>query len=190
MNQAIPKKRKHYWQFVHVLEKRAIWEASQHRHGGRLALIRVGTGELLERRLLSGSIWTVAGRFGGAMVGIVNLLTFVISPEEVGAYNLALSIISFGALVGALGLPNTVVRLVAENVVLNRCWRARRVIYTVLGLGVVGALFSSPVQNRALWGCDRPPEMSSLLPGTIGGAVTWAHYDNGRWRAELRARSC
>ncbi|HKH40118.1 MAG TPA: hypothetical protein VKA82_23445, partial [Rubrobacter sp.] len=44
----------------------------------------------LKRRLLSGSIWAVAGRFGGAMVGILtaSLLTFVISPEEVGAYNL------------------------------------------------------------------------------------------------------
>jgi O-antigen/teichoic acid export membrane protein len=95
--------------------------------------------------LLSGSIWAVAGRFGGAMVGILtaSLLTFVISPAEVGAYNLALSIISFGALVGALGLPKTVVRLVAENVGLNRSGRTRRVIYTVLGLGVVGTLLTS-----------------------------------------------
>src|SRR5215204_1310756 len=46
------------------------------------------------------------------------------------------------------------------------------------------------VQDRAIWGCERPPEMSSLMPGTIGGAIPWAHYDNGRWRAGLRARSC
>jgi hypothetical protein len=54
------------------------------------------SGSSLKRRLLSGSIWAVAGRFGGAMVGIViaSLLTFVISPEEVGAYNLALSIVN------------------------------------------------------------------------------------------------
>jgi O-antigen/teichoic acid export membrane protein len=79
------------------------------------------------------------------MVGILtaSLLTFVISPEEVGAYNLVLSIVSFGALVGALGLPKTVVRLVAENMGLNRSWRARRVIYTVLGLGVVGTVLTS-----------------------------------------------
>jgi O-antigen/teichoic acid export membrane protein len=77
------------------------------------------------------------------MLGILtaSLLTFVISPAEVGAYNLALSIVSFGALVGALGLPKTVVRLVAENVGLNRSGRARRVIYTVLG--VVGTLLTS-----------------------------------------------
>jgi O-antigen/teichoic acid export membrane protein len=103
------------------------------------------SGSSLKRRLLSGSIWAVAGRFGGAMVGILtaSLLTFVISPEEVGAYNLALSIVSFGALVGALGLPKTVVRLVAENMGLERAGRARRVIYIVLGLGVVGILLTS-----------------------------------------------
>jgi O-antigen/teichoic acid export membrane protein len=99
----------------------------------------------LKRRLLSGSIWAVAGRFGGAMVSILiaSPLTFVIFPEEVGAYNLALSIVSFGALVGALGLPKTVVRLVAENVGLNRFGRTRRVIYTVLSLGLVGTLLTS-----------------------------------------------
>ena len=103
------------------------------------------TGSALKRRLLSGSMWAVAGRFGGAMVGILtaSLLTFVISPEEVGAYNLVLTIVSFGALVGALGLPKTVVRLVAENMGLNRSWRTRRVIYTVLGLGVLGTLLTS-----------------------------------------------
>jgi O-antigen/teichoic acid export membrane protein len=103
------------------------------------------SGSALKRRLLSGSIWAVAGRFGGAMVGILtaSLLTFVISPKEVGAYNLVLSIVAFGALVGALGLPKTVVRLVAENVGLNRSGRARRVIYIVLGLGVVGTLLTS-----------------------------------------------
>ena len=103
------------------------------------------SGSSLKRRLLSGSIWAVAGRFGGAMVGILiaSLLTFVISPEEVGACNLALSIVSFGALVGALGLPKTVVRLVAENVGLNRFRRMQRVIYTVLRLGLVGTLLTS-----------------------------------------------
>ena len=93
------------------------------------------SGSALKRRLLSGSIWAVAGRFGGAIIGIVtsSLLTFILSPEEVGAYNLALSIVSFGALVGALGLPKTVVRLVAENMALDRPGCAWRVIYTVLG---------------------------------------------------------
>src|SRR5215216_7836750 len=110
------------------------------------------------------------------MVGILiaSLLTFVISPEEVGAYNLALSIVSFGALVGAVGLPKTVVRLVAENVGLNRFWRTRRVIYTVLGLGAVGTLLTSLAYFLVIceliekWLFDSP-----LLVGLTGLIAVW-----------------
>ena len=126
--------------------------------------------------MLSGSIWAVAGRFGGAMVGILtaSLLTFVISPAEVGAYNLALSIISFGALVGALGLPKTVVRLVAENVGLNRSGRTRRVIYTVLGLGVVGTLLTSLAYFLVVGDLiERRLFHSPLLVGLTGLIAVW-----------------
>jgi O-antigen/teichoic acid export membrane protein len=110
------------------------------------------------------------------MFGILtaSLLTFVISPKEVGAYNLVLSIVSFGALVGALGLPKTVVRLVAENVGLNRSGRARRVIYTVLSLGLVGTLLTSLayflvigdlIENRLFH--------SPLLVGLTGLVAVW-----------------
>jgi O-antigen/teichoic acid export membrane protein len=134
------------------------------------------SGSSLKRRLLSGSIWAVAGRFGGAMVGILtaSLLTFVISPAEVGAYNLALSMISFGALVGALGLPKTVVRLVAENVGLNRSGRTRRVIYTVLGLGVVGTLLTSLAYFLVVGDLiERRLFHSPLLVGLTGLIAVW-----------------
>src|ERR687897_1860283 len=134
------------------------------------------SGSSLKRRLLSGSIWAVVGRFGGAMVGILtaSLLTFVISPAEVGAYNLALSMISFGALVGALGLPKTVVRLVAENVGLNRSGRARRVIYTVLGLGFVGTLLTSLAYSLAIGDLiERRLFDSPLLVGITGLIAGW-----------------
>lgn len=76
------------------------------------------------------------------MVGIVTngLLARMLSPQEFGAYFLALSIVSLGAVVGSLGLPKTVVRLVAENMGLSRFGRARRVIYMVLGIGAFGTL--------------------------------------------------
>jgi O-antigen/teichoic acid export membrane protein len=134
------------------------------------------SGSSLKRRLLSGSIWAVAGRFGGAMVGILiaSLLTFVISPEEVGAYNLALSIVSFGALVGALGLPKTVVRLVAENVGLNRFERTRRVIYTVLSLGLVGTLLTSLAYFLVIGDLiERRLFESPLLVGLTGLIAIW-----------------
>jgi O-antigen/teichoic acid export membrane protein len=53
---------------------------------------------------------------------------------------LAFSIISLGAVIGSLGLPKTVLRFVAENMTLGQPGRARRAIYTALGLGVLGAL--------------------------------------------------
>ena len=110
------------------------------------------------------------------MVGILtaSLLTFVISPAEVGAYNLALSMISFGALVGALGLPKTVVRLVAENVGLNRSGRTRRVIYTVLGLGVVGTLLTSLAYFLVVGDLiERRLFHSPLLVGLTGLIAVW-----------------
>jgi len=110
------------------------------------------------------------------MVGILtaSLLTFVISPKEVGAYNLALTIVSFGALIGALGLPKTVVRLVAENAGLNRSWRTRRVIYTVLGLGIVGTLLTSLAYFLVLGDLiERRLFESPLLAGVTGLIAGW-----------------
>jgi O-antigen/teichoic acid export membrane protein len=76
------------------------------------------------------------------MFGIVTtgLLARMLSEQELGAYFLALSIVSLGAVVGSLGLPKTVVGLVAESMGVGRPGRARRVIRTVLGFGVFGAL--------------------------------------------------
>ena len=82
------------------------------------------------------------GQDRGAALGIVTtgLLARMLSEQELGAYFLALSIVSLGAVVGSLGLPKTVVGLVAENVGVGRPGCARRMIRTVLGLGVFGAL--------------------------------------------------
>jgi O-antigen/teichoic acid export membrane protein len=104
------------------------------------------------------------------MVGILtaSLLTFVISSKDVGAYNLVLTIVSFGALVGALGLPKTVVRLVAENVGLNRSGRARRVIYTVGTLLTSLAYYlviGDIIENRLFH--------SPLLVGLTGLVAAW-----------------
>jgi O-antigen/teichoic acid export membrane protein len=96
----------------------------------------------LKRRLLSGSTWATGGKIGAAGIGIVTngLLAHMLSPQELGAYFLAFSIISVGAVVGSLGLPKTVVRFVAENMVLGQPGRARKAVYLTLGLGVLGAL--------------------------------------------------
>jgi O-antigen/teichoic acid export membrane protein len=99
-------------------------------------------GSLLRRRLFSGSASAIAGKIGGDTIGVVTngLLARMLTPQEFGAYFLAISIISLGAVVGALGLAKPAVRFVAEGMGLNQSGRVRRTIYTVLGLGVLGAL--------------------------------------------------
>lgn len=103
---------------------------------------RYANNSLLKRRLLSGSSWAFGGRVGGATIGVVTnaLLARVLSPSEFGAYFLALSIVSFGATVGALGLNKTTIRFVAESMGLGRPGRARKAILVVLGFGVLGSL--------------------------------------------------
>jgi O-antigen/teichoic acid export membrane protein len=96
----------------------------------------------LRRRLLSGSTWALGGKIGAATIGIVTngVLTRLLTKQEFGVYLLAFSIISLGAVIGALGLPKTVLRFVAESMTLGQPGRARRAIYTALGIGFVGAL--------------------------------------------------
>jgi len=100
------------------------------------------SGSLLKRRLFSGSAWAFGGKIGGATIGVVTngLLARLLSPQEFGAYFLAISVVSLGAVIGSLGLAKPAVRFVAEGMGLNRSGRVRRAIYTVLGLGVLGAL--------------------------------------------------
>jgi hypothetical protein len=76
------------------------------------------------------------------VIGLVTsgLLARMLLTPEFGAYSLILSVISLQALVGSLGLPKTVVRFIAENLALGQFGRTRRVIYTVLGIGVLGTL--------------------------------------------------
>jgi O-antigen/teichoic acid export membrane protein len=99
-------------------------------------------GSSLKRRLLSGSAWAFGGKIGAATISVITngLLARMLSPQEFGAYLLAFSIISVGAVIGSLGLPKTMVRFVAENMVLKQPGRAQRAIYKTLGLGVLGAL--------------------------------------------------
>jgi O-antigen/teichoic acid export membrane protein len=111
------------------------------------------------------------------MLGIVTngLLARLLSPQEFGAYFLALSIVSLGAVVGSMGLPKTVVRLVAENMGLDRSGRTRRAIRTVLGLGVLGTLGISLAYLLAgdLVGELFQPQYSSLLVGVTGLMAGW-----------------
>jgi O-antigen/teichoic acid export membrane protein len=96
----------------------------------------------LSERLLGGGIWAFGGKIATAFIGLTAnaLLARLLSPSEMGAYFLALSIVLFGTMVGSLGLNRVVVRFVAESVGLDQLGRTRYVVSTVFRLGGLGAL--------------------------------------------------
>ncbi len=98
--------------------------------------------QLLKRRLLSGGVWAFGSKILVALAGLISsaLLARLLTPQALGTYFLAYSILIVGTSLGALGLTGTVVRLVAEGMGLNRFGRVRRVISVVIGVGTLGAL--------------------------------------------------
>lgn len=98
--------------------------------------------ELIWRRLLAGGAWAFGGKILMAFVGLASnaLLARLLTPQDLGAYFLAYSIVSFASLLGLLGLGEGAVRLVAEGMRLNLFGRVRCVVGIVLGVGSLGAL--------------------------------------------------
>src|SRR5215218_6584038 len=104
--------------------------------------LRAASMQLLKRRLLRGGGWAFGGKMLVAFTGLASsaLLARLLTPPELGTYFLAFSILNVGTTLGALGLTETVVRLVAQGMGLNLFGRVRRVISVVLGVGTLGAL--------------------------------------------------
>ena len=104
--------------------------------------LRAASMQLLKRRLLSGGAWAFGSKILIALSGLVSsaLLARLLTPQALGAYFLAYSILNVGTSLGALGLPQTVVRLVAQGMGLNLFGRVRHVISVVLGVGTLGAM--------------------------------------------------
>ena len=104
--------------------------------------LRAASMQLLKRRLMPAGVGLLAARYCVALTGLVSsaLLARLLTPQALGTYFLAYSILNVGTSLGALGLTGTVVRLVAQNMGLNLFGRVRRVISVVLGVGTLGAL--------------------------------------------------
>jgi O-antigen/teichoic acid export membrane protein len=96
----------------------------------------------LRRRLISGGGWALGSKIVTALMSLVTtaLLSRLLTPQELGAYFLAYSIVFLGASLGTLGLNQAVVRLVAESIGLNQPLRARRTIDLVFSIGALGAI--------------------------------------------------
>jgi O-antigen/teichoic acid export membrane protein len=104
--------------------------------------LRAASMQLLKRRLMRGGGWAFGGKMLVALTGLASsaLLARLLTPQALGTYFLAYSILNLGTSLAALGLTGTVVRLVAQNMGLNLFGRVRRVISVVVGVGTLGAL--------------------------------------------------
>src|SRR5687768_15896805 len=98
----------------------------------------------LKRRLVSGGAWALGGRMAQALTALATnaLLARLLSPQELGAYFLAFSVVMLGSMVGSLGANYAVVRFVAESMGLNHFGRARHAVSVMCVVGVFGALGS------------------------------------------------
>ncbi len=94
----------------------------------------------LKQRLLAGGFWVLAGKVvtASSRLLVMAVLARLLSQETMGAFGLALSVVTGGAMVGQLGLQQAVVRLVAESLGTDRPGRARSalaMVFRYCGLG-------------------------------------------------------
>ena len=73
------------------------------------------------------------------------LLARLLSPQDLGAYFLAMSVVITGATVGSLGINHVAVRFVAESMGLNQYLRARHIVGKIVRIGVLGALAAAAI---------------------------------------------
>jgi O-antigen/teichoic acid export membrane protein len=87
-------------------------------------------GQFMRKRLLQGGAWAVLSRIVAIGLGLsLNaLLARMLSPDEMGAYFLAISAIAISVVIGQMGLPQVVVRLAAESMSIGMPGRAKQAI--------------------------------------------------------------
>ncbi len=96
----------------------------------------------MRSRLLRGGFWAVLSRIGGIGFGLAFnvLLARMLTPEEMGAYFLAISVIALAAGFGQLGLSQVVVRIVAESMSVGMLGRAKQTVQRAMSLSLVGGI--------------------------------------------------
>lgn len=94
----------------------------------------------MRSRLVRGGFWAVLSRVGGIGFGLAFnvLLARMLTPEEMGAYFLAVSVLALTAGLGQIGLPQVVVRFVAESMSVSMPGRARQTVQRAMLLSLIG----------------------------------------------------
>ena len=112
----------------------------------------------ISQRLISGGLWATMGKvvFALCTLALNALITRLLSPEEVGAYYLMLSIVSIGALIAQFGVHQAIIRVIAGGETGDVTHEPRRLVR-------INTLFHHSVKYRHPW------ELLSIL--TFG----WLH---------------
>ena len=127
-------------------------------------------------KLLSGSAWALGGRIATAASAlIVNaLLARLLTPDELGAYFLTLTLVLVSAIIGQLGLNDIIVRLIAESLAVAQADRARQAIQIVCTLGLLASAGAGLILYLGLGEWIATNILSSpLVASVIGPASLW-----------------
>lgn len=103
---------------------------------------------------MAGTAWAFSAKvFGmGSSIVVNALLARMLSPEELGAYFLTVSIAAFAAIVASFGLRQTVVRLIAESMARGLPGRARAALRYMSIIAGTGAAIVALSYHLALGG--------------------------------------
>ena len=127
--------------------------------------------------MLSGGAWAFVGKVFTALAQLAAtaLLARLLSPQDMGAYFLAFSVVTVGSMMGTVGMGQAGVRFVAQSVGLKQYARTRRVVGMTVAVGALGSLgvgFAYLLFGPAL-GSDlfRAPALVATT-GLVAGWVT------------------
>ncbi len=130
----------------------------------------------IKKRFLAGGIWASSGKIliGFSGLAVNALLARLLTPDEMGAYFLTLSMVSIFAIVAQLGLQNTIVRLVAESMGTGRPARARMAVRLTIRLAGLGVLVMACVLafGGGAWVAEHLFH-STLMSQVVGLAAVW-----------------
>jgi O-antigen/teichoic acid export membrane protein len=133
-------------------------------------------GSALRTRLLRGSAWVTLGKGAAAAVRLVigAMLARLLAPSELGAYFIMFTLVYLFATLGGLGLNQTVVRLVAEEMAVDRPDRARAAVrMSVVGTGIGTAVVAGLVAVGGGRIIATDVFGSPTLAASMGPAAAW-----------------
>jgi O-antigen/teichoic acid export membrane protein len=98
--------------------------------------------DAIRKRLVHGGLWAITGRSSAIFLGLgLNvLLARTLSPRDLGAYFVAVTLVGFLSIVGMLGLNRSVVRFVGESIGRGQHQRSRKILKIVFLFGGLSSL--------------------------------------------------